>query len=588
MRLGLVVGLGLVSALGCSSSTTDAVALRPTLIAPQGVLDSVTRLSISVFDAAVATCNADGSVTGDTSKSLSAKDLGTANCANGAKFCGDLQIEPSSAPRTFQALGLTSDGKKVATGCAKAVIDKAASTPLSIKMFRLIPQAMCNGKPSPYKVVQCDAAGSATDPVCDAECLSKEQFLSHGSGNPGQTSSTKAKEKASFVWPSNGDPGVGRFIAFAGDQSQPTRRQVSMRVLDPDMAPCVGAKCAPDRGGFVQLNSFFIPNDPNNFDLSTQSGDPQSQYNPAAAYANNKYFVAFEDGTGNTSRIALRTIKPDISAEQPVGGPIALTMGNGQKRPAVAVSGGGQLLVVWEANGDIRGRTVDPNACTAMCTLGTEQLIGSGTRPSVAGTASGFVVTWQSGADVKLRALDAMGAGAGAEIKVNDATHSGNQDSPAVAALSSGTVGVIWHDSGNGGIFVQRYGAAPGLAPVANDQGKRINDLTASDPSDEPTIVAGSGAGGPFFAAAWVDRANGHVRARFLDATGFLYNPVDGQTSEFQATRADADPSARHNPAVAIGGTVPYVAIGWEDNSGAATSMAEKGILARRFPVPLK
>lgn len=595
MRFGSIVGLAVVAAFGgCSSSTSPgANALVPTFVMPAGLLDSVVRLQVLAFDGASTTCtNPDtaGTVGGETSeaKALVNKDLGTTGCKAGEKFCGDLQIEPDATKtRVFVANAYTADRKAVARGCQSRTV-KSGSNQLTIKMFRLIPQAMCAGKPSPYKVVQCAQPGSPTDAVCDAECLSKEQFLSPGSGNAGQTSSLKIKQRASFVWPADADPTVGRFVVFAGDQSQ-RGGQISMRLLDPDMLPCVGAKCVPDFGGVVQLSSFFVPNDKSG-DPGAQNGDTLTQYNPSATYASNKYVVAFEDGTGNTSRIALRTVTTSLFADQPPNQPIGLSPNTGQKRPSMALNASGKLFVAWEANGDIRGRTVDPDTCTPACMLGAEQLVGNGTRPSVAGTANGWVVAWQGGADVKLRALDASGAG-GTEVKVNDATHSGNQDTPSVAVLSTGAVGVLWHDSGNGGIFVQRYGAVPALAPVAGDQGKRVNDLTPNDPSDEPALVAGNGAGGAFFAAAWVHRTSGHVHARFLDgAGGFLFNPVDGQTSEFQATRTEPSTSdARQNPAIAVGGSAPYVAIGWEDNSGAGNgATGEKGIFARRFPVPLK
>jgi hypothetical protein len=265
------------------------------------------------------------------------------------------------------------------------------------------------------------------------------------------------------------------------------------------------------------------------------------------------------------------------------------------KVPAIAAGPGGKILIVWQAgDGNIRGRTLD----SANNMLGTEQTYGMGTKPSVAGTSSGFVVAWQAGADVKLRAADGSGA-PGMEVKVNDATHMGSQESPSVAALSDGRVGVVWVDTGAAGgaaIFVQRYSAS--LMPVANDQARRINDLTMSATCAQPTIVAGSNGAVPFFAAAWVNTTTNHVHARFLDgASGFLFNPVSGQSSEFQASREEGP--TRGAPTVAIGGAGPYVVVGWEDNSGNANgqvclgtggtppaSGTCKGIFARRFPVP--
>jgi hypothetical protein len=81
----------------------------------------------------------------------------------------------------------------------------------------------------------------------------------------------------------------------------------------------------------------------------------------------------------------------------------------------------------------------------------------------------------------------------------------------------------------------------------------------------------------PFYLAAWQSDAS--VRARFFGAaSGFLYNPVDGQNGDFQAS--PAEPGARARPAVAVGGN-SHVAIGWEDQS-----VEHTGVWVRRFPLP--
>jgi hypothetical protein len=217
-------------------------------------------------------------------------------------------------------------------------------------------------------------------------------------------------------------------------------------------------------------------------------------------------------------------------------------------------------------------------------------MFGAGTKPTVAGTPTGFVIAWQAGADVKVRAVDGSGAG-GAEQKVNDANHTGSQESPAVGSLPDGSVAVVWSDTGAPGIFVQRYG--PNLAMIAGDQAKAINDTdagSAKKPCISPTIGVGSGADA-FYAVAWINTANNHVYARFLDGKGgFLFNPVDGQASEFQASRAES--SGRANPTVAVGGAGPYVAIGWESAEGGPSALGAPtggtAIWGRRFPVPMK
>jgi hypothetical protein len=63
-------------------------------------------------------------------------------------------------------------------------------------------------------------------------------------------------------------------------------------------------------------------------------------------------------------------------------------------------------------------------------------------------------------------------------------------------------------------------------------------------------------------------------------ASGFLFNNVDGQPSEFQASLLDG--RQRDNPAIAVGGSGQYIAVGWEDKSPSPGA----GIVARRFPVP--
>jgi hypothetical protein len=599
MRIAFVGGLGLALVVAQCSSSGDLVTVPvPPIIATKGALDGVTRLTVSVFDAAAVQCNDDpksttrGQITG-TAQPLASKDLGNMNCAGGAKWCGDIQVEKSSAKRVISAEAFAGNTKRAA-GCATLVIDKD-QIQQAITVYRILPPATCGGKPSPYPAVQCSMPGNDVSFVCDAECLSKEMYLSKGTGGAGETSDTKDKLRPSFVWPASSDPSDGRFLAFFGDMSQSGRPQVSMRVLSPDMTACVSGACSPDRGPTVRDFSFFIPNDMAGTIPSATQGDASTQLNPAATFAGGKYIVAFENG--GPAKIAVRTYNSAFGCDQAANMALQVSTQNGTL-PAIA-AGAGKVMIVWQAGDGIHGRTLDPS--TLM--LGAEQTIaGSGsTNASVAATAAGFVVAYKNGADVKLRATDASGAPTGMEIKVNDVTHMGAQESPAVAALPDGRVAVVWIDTGapgGAGVFVQRFDR--NLVPVPMDQAKRINDLTQDATCAQSTIVSGSSGADSFFAAAWVNTTTGHVHARFIDATsGFLFNPVTGQSSEFQASRDDGP--TRANPTIAIGGAGPYVAIGWEDNSGTATGTkcngtitmgappaSCKGIFARRFPVPTK
>lgn len=589
MRFLGISGLALV-AMACSGDPSSVVPIVPQIVAVQGALDGVTELKVYAFDSAAVTCDpkrAGYTVGALDSKALDAKGpiatkvLSNVNCAGGAKYCGDLQIDKGKTKNATFVIAGSSAQKQLATACNSPVALDKDTQQLSMKVYRFFPIPMCGGKPSAFFATQCTMPGNDMDPVCDQDCLSKEEYLSTGSGGAGETSDGKAKTRPSFAWVSSGDPEAGRFFAFFGDSSQPARNQVSMRVLAPDMTPCSGANCNPDRGPYVQKNSFFIPD---NSGMLPTAGDMNSQTNPSAVAAASKYFVAFEDGT--PPKISLKSVNANLGSDQAANAAIAVsTGGSGLARPSIA-SNGSKVLVVWQAADGVHGRIAD-TANPSM--LGAEQTYGPGIKPTVAGTSSGFVVAWQSGADVKIRATDASGVATGAEIKVNDATHMGSQESPAVGSLPDGSVAVVWADTGAPGIFVQRY--APGLMPIMGDQAKRINDITAGQPCNSPAIGAGSGADA-FFAVAWVNGTDNHVYARFLDGKGgFLFNPVDGQASEFKASRLDGTPRA--NPTVAVGGGGPYVAIGWEAADGGpsplgAPANGATGIWGRRFPLPAK
>ena len=569
--LGLATAVALFA---CSTSPDGSpIAVGPTLVFPKGVLDTVTELSVTIFEGDGVACNtATGTVTGTAGKQpIASQNLGTSGCAAGEKFCGQLKISKSASVRVFSAIGKAADKSTVAVGCAQQVIDQDTLS-VQIKMLRYVPPATCGGQPSPYPAVQCDPPGSAQDPLCDAECLTKEVWLSPG--DMSFTSPTKQKVKPSLVWPAqSGD--AGRLVAFFGDTSPPLgRRQVSMRVLADDMSPYTA------QGNVVRDYSFFLPTNPNSG--IPQGGDAGSQFNPAGAAIGARYFVAYQDDASGSVRINLRSFNQVFQAEQPQNAPINVSSMSPQAQtlPSMAVGPGSLLFVAWQgADGAIRGRTVNPSGFA----MGAEQTLSSGgsnRNVVVAGTPTGWVAVWESGTDVKLRALGADGTPQGGEIKVNEA--SGNQVHPGVAALPDGRVAVAWINGsapGAPGIYVQRYSSS--LAPVAGDQADGINDLTKGDECADATIAAGSN----FFVAAWVDKKTGHVHGRILDGTsGFLFNGVNAQQSEFQASREEG--RTRLSPVAVVGGSGPYIAIAWQDDTGAPGSY--QGIFGRRFPAPTR
>jgi hypothetical protein len=378
---------------------------------------------------------------------------------------------------------------------------------------------------------------------------------------------------AFLLWPAQtGDP--GRFFAFFTSTS--ANADVAMRVLDATMEPV----STPS----VAAQAMLAPNDSNTFPPQAILGN---QSHAAAAFENGLYWYVFVDDT-NGPDIRLRSFDHQLDAQQGAGSPIGVNGPGGagepnvQDSPAIAVGPGGLLFLAWRDQngpnaGQIMGRTYDPSNGT----LGTETQISSGSgnqEVAVAATSKGWVAVWDDGTQVKLRAIASNGTPSGGEIAVSDATHSGTQDHPSLAVLAGDASAVVWADHGGSqgaDVFVQRFDA--NLVPIANDQANPINDVVRAGDQLAPAIAGSSSAGGSYV-AAWLDAASGNVRARVLDANGgFLFNSVDGQSSEFQASLAPG--AQRANPAVAIGGSGPYVAIGWDDGSN---------VYARRFPAPTR
>ena len=222
--------------------------------------------------------------------------------------------------------------------------------------------------------------------------------------------------------------------------------------------------------------------------------------------------------------------------------------------------------------GKIAGRTLSPPS-----TLGNQIDLSTGNGNkgvSVAATSTGWVAVWQSGTGIKLRAINEDGVPQGSEQTVNDT--GSVSERPRVASLADGRFAVVW--SAGGDIFVQRYDVEgredrrrPGEPRQRRREGRR---------PDRRRRSRGTPAAGGSYVVAWLDAGSSHVRARMLGGSaGFLFNNVNGQSTEFQASRSDN--RTRANPVVAAGGSGPFVAIGWEDKSASGA-----GIVVRRFPLP--
>jgi len=537
--------------IACSQS--DGVSLAPTIVFPQDLLGSVTKLTVSVYDTSGGlSCDATtGLVDGLNGQvPIATKDLASSNCSAGAKFCGDIAIDKSGSPRLFTAQGFSGSTLQAA-GCTQATPNQD-TLQVTIQMLRVLPTPMCNGKTSSV-ITQCDT-GSVGDPVCDPNCQSLEEYFSAGDNSTTGDSAQKARPR--FTWPSaSADP--GRLLGVWGDKSKgASSQEIAMRVLADDMEP------VSDSSACIGASSFRVP------DTSSQIPCPgQSyafpQYDPVIATINGTYFVAFEDA--QPIAIKIRSFDTNITPQQANAVPVSPTTNVAQTLPSMAANGT-SLFIAWENNGTIVGNTID----STLANLGTQLTLGPGTTVTVAATSTGWVAAWLNGTDVDMVTISSSGT-MGTVTKVNSAS---GASSPGIAAFGT-NVAVIWADSG-GNILVQRY--QNGTA-VANDQSTPIQSASLGGNQGNPSIAAGTS----FFVATWIDNGSGHVRARFLDGVGgFMFNAVNGQSSDFQASTTDGE--TRANPIAVVGGAGPYVAIAWEDNTGAPSSY--KGIWGRRFPLP--
>ncbi len=592
--------LALVAA-ACGQPTQPAsVAVAPSLVFPRDLLGEISAIHLQVFDTAsgVACSTSTAAMTGVPTgpsplpNALAATDLGTSGCTTpGAKFCGTLPLTESKTPLVFAAVGKGSAGNVVANGCTSTLVNQEAVT-VPITMVRFIPPAVCGD--GIVEVGETCDPGTGSDPLCKT-CQTSEIQLSPVSSYPGGPSAPAPAERGNpfLLWPSAMSDAGYLFAFFSDRTGSPSRQQVSMSVLGDLLAPVTDLGLAVQGGA-----SLFLPDDPNTFPPQPQADD---QSHPSAAVVGGTYFVVFEDDNTmppNGIDVHLRSMDGSLNANEGPGGacgvngPTGMGEAGVQSDPRVAAGPGGVLFVVWqdESMQTVSGVTYTPPTPPQGCgTLGTQQLLGSGSSPAIAATSSGWVVAWQSGADVKWQSLRADGSPIGAAQLVG--SHSGQQSLPAVATSSDGSFAVAWSapaSSGTSAIFAQRFDATQ--SPLAGDQTSPVNNLTAG--AETSPAVAYTAAAGGAYVVAWVDSASpNQVRARLLasaggslgDGSGYLFNTIDGQINEFPVSTTAG--RARANPTVVVGGSGPTIAFGWEDQSPASGAY-QPGIIGRRFPPP--
>lgn len=561
-----LLGVVVLAAFSCGEQDAMRVSVVTNLTAPKALFDRARTLEIRVIEGDVTCEPSTGVVTfpnGEAAaREVARRELGNTGCPAGARFCGDVQVEKSDALRVFEARGKDEGGATLVVGCASAKVDQD-SVSLAIKMYRFLEPAVCgDGRIQPTE--QCEPGGTA---VCDDTCQSNEILLSQGSSLGGTTSGgPRTKTEPFFLWPA-GSGSAGRFFAFFTDRANGSNLDVGVRAMSETLEPVASPPA-------LRAGSIFLPNG----GVFPPTASPRNQSLPQAAFLGGKYYVVFQDddtpSTNPGLDIHLRTLDDVLTSEQGatpfyVNGSQTDGEANAQTSPSIAASGN-RLFVAWEDGDRIAGRSFTPPA-----TVGSQQALSTTTgtaKPQVAGVTSGWVVVWQSGTGIQLRAVNADGTASGAEQLVSEG--GSGFGPPRIASLPDGRFAVVW--SANGDVFLQRYDDRGNK--IAGDQATPLNDVIVDGDQVQPAIAATAAAGGSYV-VAWTDASTGHVRARFVGgSSGFLFNNVNGQSTEFQASREDG--RVRTNPAVASGGG-GFVAIGWEDHS-----TPNPGVIVRRFPLP--
>jgi hypothetical protein len=584
---GTVLLVGLVPACG-ETNETPRVAVVTNLAVPNGVLDHASKLTLTVLEGNVTCDDTLGRVAlpggPEAAKEIARRDLSAAGCVAPAHFCGDLTIEKSETPRVFSAMALGADDATVASGCATATVNQDA-LPIAIKMFRFLEPATC-GDLVIQPTEQCEPGNT---PICEADCTTKELLLSVGSALGGTLTGRSVDKTDPFLlWPQQSGT-QGRFFAFYTDRAVTGTNnvEIALRALNADLTPITAG--APPA---LAAGSIYLSNDPKRFPALPA---PRQQSAAQAAFLEGKYYVVFQDDTGTLSGldIHLRSMDATLFADQGADSPLSINGPSGagepgiQSAPAIAAGPNARLFIAWEdaGAGKIVGRTLSPPTAvgappcgqpSSTCTLGNQNdiSIANGSKGvSVAATSTGWVTVWQSGTDVKLRLVNEDGTPQGMEASVNE---SGSvTERPRVSSLPDGRFAVTW--SSGGDIFVQRYDVSG--AKIPGDQARPINDVVMAGEQTTPSIAGTSAAGGSY-AVVWLDAASNNVQGRMLGGSaGFLFNSVNGQSTEFQASRSSM--RVRANPVVVAGGAGPFVAIAWEDQSDPGA-----GIVVRRFPLP--
>jgi hypothetical protein len=622
--VALTALLALATSASCSTTPTagspPGLTFAPTIIVPKDLVDSIVVFSLQAYIAApdggtALSCNPS---TGNLSSSVTfltgvinggkVDEMSSATgCGAGSKRCFTNVKIPEDTSLAFLVTGYSDSPptNAIAVGCVVDAITTSTGS-IPITMVAIEPKEKC-GDTIIEPPETCDPPLAATDggtsEQCSTSCQTANDLLSSGSGtgpNGSITTTGSPGDKGNpfFLWPAGGN-----FLAFFSDNSTnaAASEQVSMRVRGSSFAP------TDFLGPITLAESIYVPNTTNVFPpIAEMDAHKQPVAVPGPDGVTHVVF-AYE----NTADYAIVLRSLDSQLDPGESTPCGISNGDDGESgsltsPTAAIStvGGAEVLyIAWQDDsGRIFGRTYTPGASGACGTTGTQSELsagGSNSHVSVAGTASGWIATWQSGTQIALRPIaGSTGTPGHSALFIEGSGHSGS--SPTIAAIASGSnagnYAVAWSDTFEGGnptIYAQRYTSGSSLIDMAPAQ----VSVTSGGGGEVTPFIAASTAEGGSYVVVWVDGGGDQeVRARLLagsggslatpsgSGTGYLVNTIDGMVDDFVVSEvypATMSTRTRVSPTVAVGGT-GFMAFGWADNS----STPPFGIIGRRFPLP--
>ncbi|MGE3842866.1 MAG: Calx-beta domain-containing protein [Vicinamibacterales bacterium] len=299
------------------------------------------------------------------------------------------------------------------------------------------------------------------------------------------------------------------------------------------------------------------------------------QYQPAVATRATGEFVvvwttANQPDSGRGLDVYMRRYDANGVALDPAGVLVSATASAHQERPAVAMDGSGNFVVMWQSFQDATGNNIYGQRYDGSGNaLGGEFLVNSGTtafhqtKAAVARAASGdFIAVWDSeGADgsgqaIRAQRFTAGGVGQG-EFAVNTLSTANSQSEAAVAIDANGNFVIAWQDDnssadGSGvAIYAKRYNAAG----QAQGQEFLVNTTTAGNQT-LPSVAFESSGG---FLVTWSgqDGSGTGVFGRRYSSSG---NPVG------QEFRINTTTTSNQSSSSASGGNGKMVVV-WESEN---------------------